>query len=227
MDNTIREFDRLYPLVNQEAPQATGPRASLKVRLSELANAPPRPSWSELFQASFSANRWLHTTAVLLAVGSVIVLQFTTLSVGAASTPDAALTPGLARTTSKHDICSVDGADMPAVTTSMALEVFKQYGIRRPKPRAYEVDYLITPALGGAHDVRNLWPQPYSVGTWNAHVKDALEDHLYHLVCQGTIDLPTAQRDIATNWITAYKKYFRSEQPLPIHVKFQKDPPWE
>ena len=28
------------------------------------------------------------------------------------------------------------------------------------------------------------------------------------------LDLATAQREIATNWIEAYKKYFHTDQPL-------------
>ncbi|HZT37758.1 MAG TPA: hypothetical protein VFA28_07660 [Bryobacteraceae bacterium] len=80
-------------------------------------------------------------------------------------------------------------------------------------PRAYEVDYLITPALGGADDLGNLWPQSYSATQWNARVKDALEDRLHELVCSGSLDLATAQREIATDWIAAYKKYFHTDQP--------------
>jgi hypothetical protein len=94
-------------------------------------------------------------------------------------------------------------------------------------PRHYEVDYLITPALGGADDIRNLWPQPYAEGEWNAHVKDALENHLHDLVCTGNLTLETAQRDIARNWVDAYRKYFNTERPLPDHVAFSVDPPWE
>jgi hypothetical protein len=76
------------------------------------------------------------------------------------------------------------------------------------------VDYLITPALGGADDIHNLWPQSYKATVWNAEVKDALEDHLRNLVCGGELDLATAQREIATNWIEAYKKYFHTDRPL-------------
>jgi hypothetical protein len=74
----------------------------------------------------------------------------------------------------------------------------------------YEVDYLITPALGGADDIRNLWPQSYVSTAWNARVKNALEDRLRDLVCRGQLDLGEAQREIATDWIAAYKKYVRS-----------------
>jgi hypothetical protein len=43
-------------------------------------------------------------------------------------------------------------------------------------------------------------------------VKDALERKLHKLVCAGQVDLKTAQREIASNWIEAYKKY-TSEGP--------------
>ena len=72
----------------------------------------------------------------------------------------------------------------------------------------------ITPALGGADDIHNLWPQSYGDTVWNDQVKDALEDHLRDLVCEGQLDLATAQREIATNWIAAYKKYFHTDRPL-------------
>ena len=34
------------------------------------------------------------------------------------------------------------------------------------------------------------------------------------LVCAGTLPLATAQRDMAADWIAAYKKYFRTDRPL-------------
>ena len=100
------------------------------------------------------------------------------------------------------------------VPVSLQQQVFREYGLADAKPEAYEVDYLITPELGGSSDIRNLWPQPYSSSVWNAHVKDALEERLHEMVCAGEIDLETAQRDIATNWILAYKKYFHTDRPL-------------
>ncbi len=76
--------------------------------------------------------------------------------------------------------------------------------------REYELDYLITPELGGIADRRNLWPERYDSRVWNAHVKDELERLLPQLVCQGRLDLVTAQQDIAANWIVAYQKYFQT-----------------
>jgi len=68
--------------------------------------------------------------------------------------------------------------------------------------------------LGGADDIRNLWPQSYSATAWNAQVKDALEDRLREMVCDGSLNLTQAQREIAGNWIAAYKKYFHTDKPL-------------
>jgi hypothetical protein len=143
--------------------------------------------------------------------------------------PNAQWTPGFVRASSRDAVCAVtDGeASGPVISPAVAQEVFRRYGIHNPRPRTYEVDYLIPPALGGTADPRNLWPQPYSAGVWNARVKDALEDRLRTLVCEGNLDLATAQRDLARDWIAAYKKYFRTGTPLLDHVAFVKDRPWE
>lgn len=82
-------------------------------------------------------------------------------------------------------------------------------------PENYEIDYLITPELGGADDIRNLWPEPYADTEWNAHVKDQLENYLRDQVCEGRLNLSTAQRDISVDWVSAYKKYLHTESPLP------------
>lgn len=76
------------------------------------------------------------------------------------------------------------------------------------------MDYLITPELGGATDIRNLWPEPYYDTAWNAHVKDQLEERLHEMVCRGDVDLATAQQDISKDWIAAYRKYFYTDHPI-------------
>jgi hypothetical protein len=48
-------------------------------------------------------------------------------------------------------------------------------------------------------------------------VKDELESLLPRLVCAGALDLETAQRDMAVDWIAAYKKYFNTDHPLQAH----------
>jgi hypothetical protein len=46
-------------------------------------------------------------------------------------------------------------------------------------------------------------------------VKDALERKLHKLVCDDHVDLQTAQREIASNWIEAYQKYVAKSPPTP------------
>jgi hypothetical protein len=139
--------------------------------------------------------------------------------------PDPQLTPGETVPREAAELCAAETD--AAVPRELALQVFAAYGIRDPEPRAYEVDYLITPALGGAGSVRNFWPQPYRNTVWSAHVKDALEDLLQRKVCAGELELETAQRELARDWIGAYQKHFRTSEPLRQHAGFLKDRPWE
>ena len=128
--------------------------------------------------------------------------------------PNPAFTPGATRQVSLNEICAANDdevvREVPAATQQ---RVFGEYGLSRARPGDFEVDYLITPGLGGADDVANLWPQPHR-SEWNSYVKDQLEDRLHHMVCRGQISLPDAQRAIASNWIDAYKRYFNTDQPL-------------
>jgi hypothetical protein len=133
--------------------------------------------------------------------------------------PASALTPGAAvADVSLNDVCSGARRSAP-VTPSMRLQVLRNYGMEHVPPDQYELDYLITPELGGLTDPRNLWPEPYGLRAWNAHAKDSLEHALPRLVCSGRIDLATAQREIAGNWIDAYKKYLASDRPIQIHAR--------
>src|SRR5262249_60614506 len=69
----------------------------------------------------------------------------------------------------------------------------------------------------------HLWTERYSTSSWNARVKDDLEELLPRLICRGQVDLTTAQREIAENWIAAYKKYFKSERPVRTPVDLLED----
>jgi hypothetical protein len=114
----------------------------------------------------------------------------------------------------REQVCRASNTKNKDVSGALQRKVFEEYGIRTAEPRAYEVDYLITPALGGADDIHNLWPESSGSTVWNAQVKDALEDHLRDLVCSGQLELATAQHEIAVNWIEAYKKYFHTDRPI-------------
>jgi hypothetical protein len=140
--------------------------------------------------------------------------------------PQPRLTPGATRGIAAKQFCH-DRDLQVEIPVEEARAVFASYGIREPGPGRYEVDLLIPPALGGVPERRNLWPQPYRAGVWNSRVKDALEDHLLSLVCEGRLDLATAQQAMAGDWIASYKHYFGVSQPLTDHFAFVKDPPWE
>jgi len=131
------------------------------------------------------------------------------------SLPNRALTPGMTRPVSVEEVCAADDDDLdPEVPASRQAAVFREYGIAMDRSaQDFQVDYLISPQLGGTDDVRNLWPQSYKETAWNARAKDALERHLYQMVCDRKIDLAEAQREIATDWISAYQKYFRTSRP--------------
>jgi hypothetical protein len=130
--------------------------------------------------------------------------------------PDSTKTPGATLAVTTQDICTPGYSHkVRNVPAEVKAEVYASYGIPSHEPGEYEVDHLISLELGGSNSVRNLWPESYLTSPWNAHVKDALENRLHRLVCDGTLDLATAQHDIAIDWIAAYQKYFHRRLPPP------------
>jgi hypothetical protein len=230
IEGATAEFVRLHQDTTLLPPPGAA-RALFRARLAELAAAPPPPqNWRERLGDFFlPANRlallgtsMAAITAVLFAigVGQVTRQQFRL-------TPDPAITPGAARPVTVAELCASTERQPRVIPAAVGRRVFDRYGIERPRAGEYELDYLISPELGGADDPKNFWPQPYRVAQWNAHVKDALEDHLHRLVCADQLPLETAQRELAQDWIAAYKKYFATEQPIASHRAFLKDAPWE
>jgi hypothetical protein len=202
-------FSRTYhQAVDRPLPPTAVSRARLRARLTEL-NGERHSFWG--WRAAVTGAL---TVSCALALLSVFQYQWSTRN-RPAYVPSSRLTPGVARAIDREELCHSELPKNQLVTAEMRRRVFAVYGISNADPQAYEVDYLITPALGGADDIRNLWPQPYSSTAWNARVKDALEDRLRELVCRGQLDLAEAQRDISTDWIAAYKKYFQTTVPQP------------
>lgn len=128
--------------------------------------------------------------------------------------PIRSITPGATVAMDVNELCRQMPWEVSPIPAAVKDDVLRAYGMERTPDHEYELDYLITPDLGGAPDPRNLWPEPYHSPVWNARVKDELESLLPRLVCEGKVDLRTAQEDIAVNWIAAYKKYFRTDRPL-------------
>lgn len=157
--------------------------------------------------------------------GLVVTMLFTVLALvpafaAAQQLPQSRLTPGLAGDSTSAQICSqkFHTRDVRLVTDAMKRQVFTGYGIKcwpvvvdkAPGLEAcsvYEVDHLISLELGGANDVKNLWPQPIA----EARHKDVLENWLHAQVCAGALKLKDAQQRIATNWVGEYQRMVKSK----------------
>jgi hypothetical protein len=151
----------------------------------------------------------------------LLICSFTALAVAQASRtlPDSTITPGDTLKVSKADTCVPNYTKkVRNVPESLKKQVFANYNVDLSTRSNYEVDHLISLVLGGSNAEKNLWPQSYK-GTWNARVKDALEVRLHKMVCKNQISLKTAQQEIATDWIAAYKKYIG---PSPKALKTPK-----
>jgi hypothetical protein len=136
--------------------------------------------------------------------------------------PDPRLTPGDVLDVTPQDFCTPGySKKVRHVPSSVKKKVYLSYGITHRLRGEYEVDHLISLQLGGSNSVKNLWPQSYFTSTWNARVKDALENELHREICNGTLDYKVAQREIAANWIAAYRKYMKH---APKSVFHQTDP---
>ena len=133
--------------------------------------------------------------------------------------PDLTKTPGVVvHGQTKGKICSTKwGIDARHVTAAMKQQVFAAYGysgnddpkcVQDARGRRCEVDHLISRELGGADDVKNLWPEAYGTKPWNAQLKDKLENRLHKEVCAGHISLKKAQDMISHDWRAAYKQYY-------------------
>jgi hypothetical protein len=225
MEGTIADFVRGHrQTFDSQRPSADGPRALLRAQLRQFEQRPAAHSWRLFTRFDTATRAAVVCVAVLTAVlAGGLILQHSRMRGADASVasfehgalPEQNLTPGATRSVSINDVCAMPHEEVVRdVSASVRQKVFHEYGIVNARDDDYEIDYLIAPGLGGTEDIHNLWPQPFKSEIWNAHVKDALEERLHALVCSGNLDLHTAQRDIAVNWITAYQKYFHSETPL-------------
>jgi hypothetical protein len=130
--------------------------------------------------------------------------------------PDPTLTPGVVASTDEAEVCGVvDGKTYSQrhrqTTAAMKAEVFKRYGIEKDG-REFEIDHRLELSLGGADDVRNLWPQEGMTHP-SFHDKDRLESRVWRMVCKKhSMSLADAQAIFLGDWIAGYQKMF-SEPP--------------
>jgi Putative zinc-finger len=223
-ERTIVDFVKVYRRsLDAQLPPPDRARARLEAQLAGARRNPRRQNWWQLPLAlrgrSFAYSGVL-ALIVVLGVSAIYVRKIAWNSQAQANAlllPNRNLTPGATRTVSIGDICSMDHDQVVLPVPEVLQEkVFEEYGLRNARIENYEVDYLISPGLGGTDDIRNLWPEPRYNTTWNSFVKDQLEDYLHASVCRGKISLANAQKDVASDWISAYKKYFHTQEPVGV-----------
>ena len=211
-----------------EAEEIAASRDRLRSALSDAARRQEESRMARLVSFVSPTSPWataaLGALAIVLVVGVMRqpesrVFSRTFAPIEHDALPVASLTPGATWNVTADEVCTPGAHEQRQVPDAVRAEVLREYRMERVPATDYELDYLITPQLGGAPAVQNLWPQRYGSRTWNAHVKDQLEQLLPRLVCEGTISLNAAQQALATDWIAAYKKYFHTEVPLLSHVR--------
>lgn len=235
LESTLAEFAEAHARSRDvDLPTVAGPLSALKARLAEMGQeSVNRQRAQQSVRSEWLGLTGLRGAALLAGVAAAACLMLAirlhapagttsrSASLGYWEEPDLRLTPGATVPVTEIQVCGSTGSKTaPVVPASLKHKVFELYGVRTSQPDGYEVDYLITPELGGATDIRNLWPEPYEDTVWNAHVKDQLEDRLHQMVCHGEVDLATAQHDIAADWIAAYRKYFHAQQPIAANTSF-------
>jgi hypothetical protein len=216
LETAITQFVRFHrSSYANMIPPADGPRALLRAHLSQQTIGNSRSG----FRCSFRQKLGWALLSTVLVCGAMPLIwheisQRYAIKSVVVTVPNPAFTPGATVLLNQPDVCNETRPKNKIVPVTVQQRVFAEYGIQTAQSEDYELDYLITPALGGADDIHNLWPESNKAAVWNAKVKDALEDRLRNLVCEGRLDLRVAQRDIASNWIAAYKRYFQTDRPL-------------
>jgi hypothetical protein len=133
--------------------------------------------------------------------------------------PDPALTPGAALTVTPEQLCPNIALPRRSVSTAMRCEVYRRYAVTDcvcsgstpdspPTCGAlYELDHLIPHSLGGADDIKNLWPERLD-GACNAHHKDKLENAAHKEFCAGRLTLDEARALFTGDCRLEYRKRF-------------------
>jgi hypothetical protein len=120
--------------------------------------------------------------------------------------PDPACTPGAVMTKDIDIICHHATRARRHVEASVHKLAFAEYGYGFPQPMGtFEVDHLIPLELGGDNTIENIWAEPASP-TPGFHQKDRVESYLHKQVCSGAMTLDAAQKIIATDWVSVWKK---------------------
>jgi hypothetical protein len=131
---------------------------------------------------------------------------------GGYAIPDRGCTPGIwtfdvTNATAKSTTCSATfvARRQPNATAlrKASAEVLAAYGLAA-KAAQYEVQFLIPLRLGGAFDVRNLWP--VQKGSSTAGDKTTVDQTLARAICANRGGVAAAQFFLAKDWTTALQE---------------------
>jgi hypothetical protein len=146
-------------------------------------------------------------------VGATVLLQTRTRTSGCrlGPRPDRRCSPGAYYSgLTRAVICSAGfrTSSIRNVPQDEKFAVEREYGMRPAYyGRSIEIDHIVSLELGGSNDIANLFPEP-GVGAASYHAKDRLENRLHDMVCAGQIGLRDAQRGIAADWESLYRRVF-------------------
>ncbi len=153
---------------------------------------------------------------------AALVIAFTAIlgtggSAYATATTDPMLTPGatnpaVTEATIHQTICTRGyTATVRNVSTRTKSVVYAEYHVAQSDKRRYVIDHLVPLEVGGSNDVKNLWPEPKA----DAEQKDQIENLLHARVCNGTVDLATAQQTFETEWSPGGTATAPTQPPAP------------
>lgn len=121
--------------------------------------------------------------------------------------PDPTCTPGavvsdINYTNAKTTVCAASflatRTTSDAALKSASAAVLAAYGLPAGG-KGYQIQFLIPPALGGAFDLRNLWPVPQQ----DVAPKAGVDQTLSHAICAGKGGVQAAQFFLARRWTSA------------------------
>jgi hypothetical protein len=163
----------------------------------------------------------------LVSIATLVVFLATAPVAAFEVRPDKNLTGGSVRTGDRDAACGHARQNRGPMPAARRDEILRRYGIAPGVHPDYEIDHLIPLCLGGSDDPSNLWPQPRRSieETWNAEAKDRLERLMCNMVCDGQIDLATAQEAFATDWIAAYQTYYEGTKKPNVEPAPQQPSP--
>lgn len=148
-------------------------------------------------------------------VAAVVLLLMSGLVSAASIRPNKTITPGdinpaVTQSNIADTICKTGWTATQRPDKYYSINIkrkqIKQYKYRDTAPAHYEEDHFISLELGGSNAPANLWPERLA-GKCGALIKDRIEDRLHKLVCNGTITLDQAQKEISTDWVKSYRDH--------------------